>query len=49
MKDLGKMTLLEAMPYLKAIAKNYNLKLNKASEFKMARQIMANLYYTQWV
>jgi hypothetical protein len=44
MKEFGKMKISEAMPYLKSVAKVYNLKLNKLNEFKMAKTILANLY-----
>jgi len=39
MKDI---TVTEAMPALEAIAKAYSLKLNRLSDFKIARAIWAN-------
>jgi len=41
MKNIGKMTITEAMTFLDSIAKMYSLKLNKAKEFKLARRIFA--------
>ena len=35
-------TLLEALPALKQIAKLYSLKLNRVSDFRIARAIWAN-------
>jgi len=35
-------TLIEALPELKSIAKLYSLKLNRVSDFKIARAIWAN-------
>lgn len=48
MKDLGKMTIGEALPHLKAVANAYKLRLNRVDEFKMARVILANLYLKEW-
>jgi hypothetical protein len=42
--EIGKMTISEAYPHLKVIAKTYGLKLNRSKEFKFARLILANLY-----
>ena len=39
MRDI---TITEAMPALEAIAKAYSLKLNRLSDFKIARAIWAN-------
>ena len=39
MKDV---TITEALPQLKAIAKVYSLKLNRVSDFKIARAIWAS-------
>ena len=39
MKDV---TITEAMPELNAIAKAYSLKLNRVSDFRIARAIWAN-------
>jgi hypothetical protein len=35
-------TVIEALPALKCIAKVYSLKLNRVSDFKIARAIWAN-------
>ncbi len=35
-------TLIEALPELNAIAKLYSLKLNRVSDFRIARAIWAN-------
>jgi len=43
--EIGKMTISQAMPYLKSIAKYHNLRLNRAKEFKSARLLLATLYY----
>lgn len=48
MKDIGKMTVIEALPHLKTVANAYRLRLNRAKEFKMARIILANLYMKEW-
>jgi hypothetical protein len=42
--EVGKMTLSEAYPHLKAIAHAYGLKLNRAKDFKFARILLVNLY-----
>jgi hypothetical protein len=42
--EIGKMTISQAMPYLKSIASTYGLRLNRSKEFKFARIILANLY-----
>lgn len=42
--ELGKMKISEALKYLKPIAEAYGLRLNRASELKMAKIICANLY-----
>jgi hypothetical protein len=41
---IGQMTISEAYPHLKVIARAYGLKLNRAKDFKFARIILANLY-----
>lgn len=43
--EIGKMTISQAMPYLKSIALTHGLRLNRMKEFKLARIILANLYY----
>jgi len=47
--ELGKMTINEAYPYLKAVASAYGLRLNRTKEFKFARLILANLYNRELV
>jgi hypothetical protein len=42
--DIRDTTLLEALPALKSIAKLYSLKLNRVSDFRIARAIWANSY-----
>jgi hypothetical protein len=42
--EIGKMTISEAYPHLKAVANIYGLNLKKAKEFKAVRLILANLY-----
>lgn len=42
--ELGKMKIGEALKYLRPIAKAYGLRLNRASELKMAKIICVNLY-----
>ena len=42
--EVGKMTISEAYPHLKMVAKVYGLKLNRVKEFKFARLILVNLY-----
>ena len=37
-------TITEAMPALEAIAKAYSLKLNRLSDFRIARAIWANAF-----
>ena len=39
--DIGKMTMSEAYPYLRIIADELDLKLNRYTEFKLARMILA--------
>jgi len=40
--DIRDTTIIEALPALKSIAKVYSLKLNRVSDFKIARAIWAN-------
>jgi expansin (peptidoglycan-binding protein) len=40
--DIRDTTVIEALPALKSIAKAYSLKLNRLSDFKIARAIWAN-------
>lgn len=40
--NMREYTITEALPQLKAIAKVYSLKLNRVSDFKIARAIWAN-------
>lgn len=48
MKSLGEMTISEVMPHLQAVAKAHQLRLNRAKEFKLARIILTNIYFTEW-
>ena len=43
--EIGKMTISQATPYLKSVALTHGLRLNRVKEFKLARIILANLYY----
>jgi len=45
MKQVGKMKISEAMPYLKEIAFTYGLRLNRLEDFKIARMLLVNTYY----
>jgi hypothetical protein len=47
--EIGKMTISQATPYLKSIATNYGLRLNRAKEFKLVRLLMINLYCRELV
>jgi len=40
--DIRDTTIIEALPALKSIAKVYSLKLNRVSDFRIARAIWAN-------
>ena len=42
--SIGSMSVLNALPYLQSIAKDYELKLNNPYDFKIARLILANRY-----
>jgi len=42
--EIGKMKLSKVLPDLMQIATLYKLNLNRASEFKLARLILVNLY-----
>jgi hypothetical protein len=42
--EIGKMKLLQALPHLADVANLYKLRLYVASEFKLARIILVNLY-----
>lgn len=42
--NLGKMTLSEAMKYLKPVAEAYGLKLYKVKDFQTAKFIVNHLY-----
>ena len=43
--EIGKMTISQTLPYLKSDALTHGLRLNRMKEFKLARIILANLYY----
>lgn len=45
--EIGKMKISEVMPHLNDVALIYGLKLNRVSEFKLARKLLANLYYRE--
>jgi hypothetical protein len=47
--NISEMTITEAFPHLNSIATLYNLKLNRAKDFKLARIILANLYSQELV
>ena len=49
MIEIGKMTVSQAYPHLKTVALAYGLKLNRVKEFKLARNILANLYCRELV
>lgn len=42
--NIGKMTITEAYKHLQPVAQAYGLKLNRVSDFRLARIILANLY-----
>lgn len=42
--EIGKMKLSKVLPDLMQIATLYKLNINRASEFKLARLILVNLY-----
>ena len=44
--ELGKMTISEALFYMRPIAKVYGLKLNRIEDFKLCRLITSQLYNT---
>jgi hypothetical protein len=44
MKGIGQLKLSEALPQLKVIAFQYDLKLNRVKDFKIARMLLAILY-----
>ena len=41
---IGKMTITEVMPELKAISNEYGLKLNRVRDFNIARRLLAIRY-----
>lgn len=47
MKEIGQMTLSEALPYMQDIAQRFNLKLNRVRDWRLARKLMAITYYSQ--
>jgi len=47
MKTIGQMTITQALPYLEDIARRYKLNLNRLSDWKAARRLMAITYYSQ--
>lgn len=44
-KTVGNMTLKEAMPFLKHIADQYQLKLNRARDFRIVKNIFVNMIF----
>ena len=47
--NIGQLTITEAYKYLQPIANAYGLKLNRASDFRFARIILANIYCRELV
>lgn len=43
-KTIGQSKVTEVLPHLEAIARQYNLKLNRLHDFKLARLLLAVLY-----
>lgn len=41
-RNVGKQPLSVMLPHLKVVAKSYNLKLNRASDFKIAKLLLEN-------
>ena len=41
-KNIGEQPLSVVLPHLQVVAKSYNLKLSRASDFKLARVILTN-------
>ncbi len=41
----GNRKISQTLPYLKSVALTHGLRLNRMKEFKLARIILANLYY----
>ena len=41
---INKMTITEAMPFLKSIAKEHGLKLNRVRDFNIARRLLSIRY-----
>lgn len=41
-KTIGEQPLSVVLPHLQVVAKSYNLKLSRASDFKLARVILTN-------
>jgi hypothetical protein len=46
---IGKSAVSKMMPHMLQIARLYNLKLNRAKDFKLARTILVNLYNRELV
>ncbi len=45
--NIGSMTVSEVYPYLKAVADEYGLTLNRVREFRLARVLLAIKYSSQ--
>jgi hypothetical protein len=43
-KTVGKMSISEVLPHLESISKEYDLKLSRLKDFRLARIILVNLY-----
>ena len=41
-QNIGQQPLSVVLPHLQVVAKSYNLKLNRASDFKLARTILTS-------
>jgi hypothetical protein len=47
--EIGRKPVSQVLPHLQMIADRYNLRLNRAKEFKLARIILVNLYNRELV
>ena len=46
-QSISQSKLTELLPVLKEICNQYGLKINRADDFKLAKMILANLYFPQ--
>lgn len=44
MKSIGETKLTEILPFLRCVALQYGLKLSRVEEFKLAKNLLVNLY-----